>query len=658
MLSAIKDKFAAVKQKISTNPRLRKTSQLSVVIIFAVAGVVLAGISLANTTTPTTTTSSVSASSDCGKQKSQYTYQVPFGNAAWNQLVCGLPRHPRSAEYASRMFNYGVMNDGTPETANNKGKFEISFGFEPWHENWTRAVYYAKDATTTIQAQVCTNGCIPSNLDDGKNMYTVEAYFPKRKIPWNPEWKVAGGGDNELIIIDEEKGYLYSFSSVKTGVLAESQCGIGASQRLCASSAEILRTHGARTADRKVTDYRTFEGSDGSRGAGINYFATLVTPEEVMAGEIRHALGMGVFNTSFGPECTKEQLAKNDPKVIDVSCATAVAPAAKFEWPRARSIGDRVAHLKNTPIDRAMSLSKTVPQGMRFALDISNAEIENWIRSRPDLQGKENETKANTARVFAKALRDYGWMPVDTTGYGSGIQVAGAMSSDAKRKWESLGITNEKDNGLLYGLFTKDNIYVVDPPLNHCLDGTKSKFYCKYTTSQYPAVASPQTPAPQTPSTPPIDEPEDSGDSTPQEPPATPDPTPQPTPSTPNPTPPVSPQPTTGTTITPASVELPAAIPIQIGWDWNMFEFHQGAQLSWGASSSPHGIKQYVIKKNGKVIYKGSNRSYTDFRIDDGQKYKYELTAIDNKGNVSKTSSFDGTVRCTWFGWSCGFEKK
>lgn len=642
MLATIKGKFAALKNKYSTDAKIKRATNLSVIAVFAVIGIVVAGFSLASS--PDVHTPQSAASSTCGARVKGYDYQVPFGDAPWNVPVCDLPRHPRSDDYASRMYNYGISNDGSPAALNNRGKFNVSFGFEPAQSNWTRAVYYAKDATTTIQVQVCSNGCHPSNLDDGKNMYSTEAYLPQRKIPWNPAWKIAEAGDNELIIIDEDKGHLYSFSSVKTGLAAVTQCGPFFRERLCASSAKILRDH-----SKNIVDYRTFEGSDGSRGGGISYFATLVTPQEVAAGEIRHALGAAIFNSSFGPECTKEQLAKNDPKVIDVTCGTAVAPAGKFEHKGVKSIGERIAHLRGKPIDTSMTLSKTVPEGMRFALDIDDAYIENWLNSRPDL--KANPRKAETARIFARALRDYGWMPLDTSGYGVSFQLAGGMSAKNRALWQELGISSEKDNNLLHGLFTEDNIYVVDPPTNQCVDGTKSKFYCAYTASKYEKTNSGKPAAPAQPKPTPAPQP-----SSPSSPPSDPTPEPAAPPTQPKPSPAPQPSSPANPVITPTSVTLPASIPVRIGWDWQMFEFHQGANLSWSASSSPHGIKKYVIKKNGQTIYEGSSRKYTDFRIDNGQKYKYELTAVDNRNNVSAVTTYEKTLQCAWFGWVCTFK--
>ncbi len=635
MAASIKTALAALKQKYQSNVAFRKSVHILGISIFAISGIVLAGISLAST--PSSQVIQNRAAGECGARVKNYSYQVPFGDAPWNVPVCGLTKHPRSAEYASRMYNYGVYNDETADTKNNKGKFGVSFGFEEPDKNWTRAVYYASDATTTKKVQTCANNCNMSNFDDGENIYSPKAWLPDREFPWNPKWNVASAGDNELIIIDEAKGYLYSFSSVKTGATAFTQCFPWDQKRLCASSARILRDH-----NDKIVDYRTFEGSDGSRGGGINYYATLLTPQEVAAGEVRHALGMGIFNSAFGPECTEEQLAKNDPRVIDVTCGTAVAPAAKFEWASVKSLGERLPRFQGQAVDKAMTLSKTVPEGMRFALDIDDAFIENWINSKPDL--KNNPRKAQTARIIARALRDYGWMPLDTSGYGSGIQTAGGMSDKNRKLWEELGITDKKDDNILHGLFTQDNIYVVEPPVNNCVNGKKSKFYCKYTSSKYPASATGTSEPVTTPSTP-----------TPTQ-PTTPTTPTNPAPPTPPGSGPTAPTPPASPVVTPTSVSVPTKVPVSIGWNPQLFEFHQAANLSWSASDSPHGIAKYIVRKNGKQLYSGSNRSYTDFKIDDGQKYKYEITAVDKKGNISKTTTYEKTLRCTWFGWVCNFQ--
>lgn len=642
MKKYVKPKLDAVKLQYKKDPIFRRFSNTVGIFAFALVGVWLAGYSMAST--PSNLVSQSDSKDNCGKRVANYNYQVPFGNASWNTPVCGLKRSDRSSEYASRMFNFGVINDGTAETANNKGKFTVGFGLEPLEKNWTRAVYYASDATTTRKVQTCANNCGMSNFDGAKkSRLGTKAFLPDLEFPWNPSWEVASAGDNAILIIDEDNGRIFSFSAVKTGPAATAQCFPWDQKRLCASSADILRDYNGN-----IADYRTYEGSDGSRGAGINNYATLLTPQEIQAGEIRHALGMGIFNTSFGPACTTEQLAQNDPKVIDVACGTAVAPAGKFEWAGVKTIGERVPSHKGKTIDSVMTIDKTVPEGVRFALDIDDAYIENWINSRDDL--KSNPRKAETVRIIARALRDYGWMPVDTGGQGANIQTAGGISQKNRQLWSDLGITDKSDDKLLYGLFTETNIYALEPPINNCIDGTQSKYYCPYTSSTYA-----DSPAQENNTTPNSGNDSNPDNTTNQIPdndhlvPVPKTPLPIEDDSIPNEAP-------TDPVIVPTSIVLPNTMAVQIGWNPSMFEFHQSAKLRWGSSTSPHSIAKYVVKKNGKVIYEGSRQNYTDFAIDTGQKYRYEFSAIDGKGNVSQTSTYEKTLDCGWLGWSCRFK--
>ncbi len=627
----------SLRQKLNKlNTKKKKTLALVAVIVIAGVGTWILGSSMANSpVTPAI------ADAQCGARVKNYTYKVPFGNAPWNVPVCKLPKHERSAEYGRRMFDNAVQNDGTPDHEGRKGNFHIGFGFEDPRANFTRAVYYASNATTTIKVQTCTNQCGMTNLDDDAIKGTsIKRWLPDREVPWNPKWRVAGGGDNELIIIDDREGtptagQLFSFSSVKEGIEAFAQCFPWQQDRLCASVGKILRDH-----DGNVADYRTFEGSDFSRGGGINYFATLTTPEEVMAGEIRHALGMGIFSTAFGPACTAEQLAKNDPKVVDVTCGTAVAPAAKYEWRSVTSIGERLPKLKGTPIDERYKLHHTVPEGMRFALDIDDAHIENWINSREDL--KNNPRKAETARIFARALRDYGFMPLDTSGFGAGIQTAGSLSADAKEKWSQLGITERKDNYLLSGLISSaDLIYTVEPPVNNCTDGRKSKYYCEYSSSQYNGVVS-GDPVVNNP-------PEDGPDGNPDE------EEPEEKPNIPDEKPEEPPKPSIS--INPRPVTINDTIPVSIQWNSKKFELHQAADVRWSESESPNGIDRYIVRKNGYKVYEGSSRKYTDFDINNGTAYLYSVQAVDKKGNRSSVSEYRGILKCGVFNLSCEFIK-
>lgn len=419
----------------------------------------------------------------CGKRVANYTYQVPWGNAVWNQPVCNLPRYAKSADYASRFYLYVNVNDGTPATQTRKGEVNVAVGipkptlFDPEGLStlFSRNVYYASDATTTTLVQASVYA---SNLD-GTDSYqgnspTREKFLPDARIPWNPAWRTGEGGDNEIVVLDQSNGRIYNISGYKRGLAAFTQCGPFVGDRLCTAATDI-----GRDTDGKIFDYRTYEGYVGNRGVGLSAYATLTTPEEVKAGEIRHALGVGIPNTATGPICSSSQLGT---PAEGFSCGIAVAPATKFEWGSANSSAER------GNIDPALNnfytQSKMIPEGMRFAIDITDAQIEAWVLSRPNLVS--DPLKASTARIYARALRDYGMMIVDTGGYGAVIQTAGSVNPAARQLWAEVGVDSESDGqDILDGLITATNLYVVEPPTVTCLNGATSKYYCPWTKATY-----------------------------------------------------------------------------------------------------------------------------------------------------------------------------
>jgi hypothetical protein len=73
----------------------------------------------------------------------------------------------------------------------------------------------------------------------------------------------------------------------------------------------------------------------------------------------------------------------------------------------------------------------------------------------------------------------------DTSGAGVGIQVAGAVNPIARQQWAELGLDSNEDGNLLDGLITSTNLYVVNPPLATCKDGTVSRYFCQWTSIRY-----------------------------------------------------------------------------------------------------------------------------------------------------------------------------
>lgn len=462
-------------KKHHVNKLLTRINQRTILVgifLIALAGVGFLVISSAATTP--------SATGECGRKLQNYTHQVPFGNAVWNQPVCNLPRYARSAEFANKFFNWSALNEGTGNTGNfQKLRLNLGFGLDI-RNSFSHPIYYAKDATVNVQIQASV---LPSNLDgnkwEGSSDYDRQKYLPDRYIPWNPSWESAQGGDNSIIILDEQQGIIYEIYGYKKDLEAYTQCGPLFRERICTYHVEI----GRNEVTGEVIDYRTYEGPLKQRGSGLSLYAGLLTADDVASGEIRHVLSVAVPNTAKKPACTSQQLGTS---AESNTCGTALAPATKFEYVTIdHGITDQ------DPWKAIYDNAKSIPEGTRFAIDITDQEIENWISLQSRFNGQT--AKAQSARVIAKALRDYGFMIVDTAGTPS-IQNTGILNPTEKTKWQNLGFNSLDDRDILDGLLTKERIYTVNPPTVTCQDGTQSKNYCLWTSATYDTEQTPPPP--------------------------------------------------------------------------------------------------------------------------------------------------------------------
>lgn len=214
-------------------------------------------------------------------------------------------------------------------------------------------------------------------------------------IPWNPAWKANEGIDGQVIVLDPETGREWNLWQVEF------------------DGKTVKATNGNLVPG----SYWTKEdGFAPSRGVGIQYFAMLVIPAEIERGEIPHALSSPVRNTSG---------------------EFYVAPATKLE------------HKGNPP---------GIPEGMRFAVRLSDGEFEAWLASLPR---ELPEGQRKLARTVGTALREYGWFITDTSG-AQHFQFEAPESAAAK--WRSLGIEKTEMGGkeyprdLLDGLITPERI--------------------------------------------------------------------------------------------------------------------------------------------------------------------------------------------------------
>lgn len=610
---------------------------LAIILAVAVIGIWVVLSSRAATTNTVT----------CGATVSNYPTNYPyFGKAAvWNQPICGLPKHPQSADYANRLYKWGNVNDGTKTELFGKISTNPDYpdpkAINPYGNLFSREVYYASKSTT--ETKIATVSYY-SNLDRAGD----KTFTPNATIPWNPSWETGQGGDNEMVILDDRpgptQGRIYTLSGYWTSnprfpyrKIPPIGCYAAWEQnRICTYDTSV-----ARDLNGNYIDYRTYEGFIKDRGVGLPYLATLTLPEEVEAGEIRHALGISIPNTAYGPICKKEQLGFVTGKWDQEgkTCGTALMPASKFEWNSATA-----PPVMQEEFRKLYTLEKTIPEGMRFGLNMTYEQIDRWIQSRPDLVS--NPRRAKTARIIAVAMKDYGLLVADTNGARVGLQMAGGANPDNAKKWTDLGLgPNEKDN-LLDGLVTASNLYVVDPPVGDCTDGTKSKYYCDWKTARY-AAASTSSPVPTTTTVSPT--------TTTVTPTTT---TVKPTTTTISPNPSTSgasipgskTSPAPSTTPTPTTDKVAPSAPTGItrGLVIDPTRVGYNLEIKWKASvdTGGSGMKDYLVTRNDGKTWTSVSPIVVDNTIVANTLYTYEIKARDNAGNISAPAKTSAKGQC------------
>jgi hypothetical protein len=240
---------------------------------------------------------------------------------------------------------------------------------------------------------------------------TWDTNLDGKSMPWSASWLPADGSDGQVIVLDPDTGREWNLWQVSFD-----------GDTVHATNGNLVQA-GIEPGDgNDPASYWTKEdGFKSSRGVGIQYFAMLVVPEEIAQGHIDHALSMPIRNTSG---------------------EFFVPPATKLEHPN------------NGP---------GIPEGMRFALAVTDEEIEAWVDALP---AELPDSTRDSAFVIAVALRDYGWFVTDTSG-AAHLQFEDRLTAAAE--WVALGLDEQSAGGkeyprdLLDGLITEERIYAIVP---------------------------------------------------------------------------------------------------------------------------------------------------------------------------------------------------
>lgn len=393
------------------------------------AALLVALLALGGGSSPPTTTRATTTAPSTTWPASPNDVRWFADDASWNRPAAELGRAPdRVQPFARRLWDHAGGDDRA--------------GFwKPAFVDYSVPAYEA--STATGRARVFQTSWSEKLFTFGVPPATV--------IPWSPRWKPGTGNDNILLIVDGERAWKVAgvgqaaWNCMQLGNIVAANSTPDVGEELCVS-------------DVRITE-RLLSGSDGvdvgkDRGNGMPKAALVARAEEVRAGAITHALEMTITNTMFGaPACDPVDRAPPD---VD-SCGWFVPPGRQLERANPVIAGCHQGQ-SFTPADRA----RTIPGGMRFALNVSDDEITDWL----DQRGYTGPLR-RTARIFAVAMRDYGWIIAETACFGVGIETDGIVGP-ARDLWAELGIepngTGWPHRDLLDGLATPERVWVVDSP--------------------------------------------------------------------------------------------------------------------------------------------------------------------------------------------------
>jgi len=303
-------------------------------------------------------------------------------NALWNKPVSQFSTDPNSVHLVDKLWDSGRPTERVG--ANN---------FNVTTYKWSFPVYLSQNAT--VQAKVFSRDMDPSSA--------VDRWSPlhNQLVPWNQTWKQSSGVDGQVIVLDPSTGKEWNYWKVSYN---------SDINKLTISNGNLV-----------PGSYWTNEfGFKGSRGAGIQYYAMLVTPEEVKHGHIDHAMTMAT---------------------------PAVDKAGTFVAPATKSDGD------------LYGITNGVPEGQRFALKVTDVEITSWLNTLP------SDIRAS-ARVLAECGRKYGWIVTDYAGT-THTQLSDTANPATATAWRALGMQKRTVNYKEYprdlydGLVTKDRLVAI-----------------------------------------------------------------------------------------------------------------------------------------------------------------------------------------------------
>lgn len=275
--------------------------------------------------------------------------------------------------------------------------------------------------------------------------------IPGTWVPDNPSW-IAGSGNDGILLLERDKTeQLWGFWMIRQPVynaLTWTNIVNGIfwkqPQHIAAACTLLDNVY------KPVNSKDLYE-----RGNGMKQRELMVTVDEMLEGEIKHALQLTLTNTWFS----------EGPAHLGKLGVDYLYPARRCEWDRVRSVPTRMGH--PFPDDK----SKLTLHGTRIRFKLTAKERSDWL--------DKNVTATKTTfrefcRIYLNAMCDYGFVTTDTGNWGMGSQFDGVLGPAGPVYKSKFGIDQTKKDifAKQVNVFSKfmaewrSRVEVVNPPVS------------------------------------------------------------------------------------------------------------------------------------------------------------------------------------------------
>ena len=456
---------------LTTKPPGSTTTTTSTTSTTTMTGVTTTTAPGATTTTGASTTTTTTPSSD------PWLMRFTSPTASWNKPVS---QFGAATGYLASLKDRFWLYAGYPAAP---GSFNVAF------QDYSVPIHDLRTATSTNTVRAFMQQEYQSTsafFDPAFNHVQIGDY-----IPWNDQWQHGTGNDRLMMAVNPATGEYWGYNGTDLPLsgLGTNQCidrgfppfipngpNTNAGFNESNPNHKCFYTMGRNTvtAGTAGNAYTITDGATNTeRGAGINKLIGITRAIEVDQGVIAHALEFTVTSTMFGQPLCSPAKGFSDTRAQGGGCGFYLAPATRVEFTQdptnrcgnSTENGQINPQTYNSPT--VANRLKTVPEGMRLAINITDPQIENWLDSRG-----YTGAKRRTAKIFAVAMRDYGAIILETGCWGINLETDGILDTrtgGSRDIWARNGITaisgNANPHGdLLAGLITQSNLYVVNPP--------------------------------------------------------------------------------------------------------------------------------------------------------------------------------------------------